>query len=302
MAEQLPLPEFDSPLLSRTKSDKSIMDYPFFALNRTGQRKRPLTYNDGQVKVEIKPKGTGIATVYDKDLILYVAGIAWEKINRGEEPGRTFTFSAYDFARATGRPKNKDSYERILKMLERLQGTQIKTNIEHGGKGVGGYFSWLDSAYASYLAERTGNEPQFIRVTICEWLYRAICQGKVLTYDPGYFDLGPMERRIYDIARSHCGRQSYWPIKLPKLREKVGYEGELRRFKYELNQIIERQPLPAYRLRTINDKEDPYARQLHAAGFRMKPSGKATNQDVVVLFEFTGPRARTAAEYREMLS
>ena len=294
---------FDSPLTGKTKSDKSIMDYPFFALDRCGRRKRPIEYNDGNVTVQIKANNGSIATVYDKDLILYVAGLMREQMNQGIEPGRTFTFSAYDFMRVTKRPKNDDSYERILKMLERLQGTQICTNIEHGGAGVDGFFSWLDSASASYGSQAGHKKTKYIRVTICEWLYLAIYQGNVLTYDPRYFQLRPLARRLYDIARSHCGRQKYWAVKLPKLREKIGFEGELRRLRYEMDQMLQQsEPIPEYRFRLINDRNDNFARHLERDGFRIRPSGRASNQDIVVLFEFIGGRNRDFSEIRKQLS
>ena len=59
---------------------------------------------------------------------------------------------------------------------------------------------------------------------MCSWLYRAVVKdGRILTYDSRYFDLGPLEKRLYEIARAHCGKQRGFKMGLEKLRRRVGY-------------------------------------------------------------------------------
>ena len=44
-----------------------------------------------------------------------------------------------------------------------------------------------------------------VKVRLCDWLFRAILLDRqVLDYAAAYFQLGPIERRIYEVARSTC--------------------------------------------------------------------------------------------------
>lgn len=57
-----------------------------------------------------------------------------------------------------------------------------------------------------------------IELVLSEWLYRAILGREVLTLNRDYFRLsGELERRLYELARKHCGHQSRWTISLPVL-------------------------------------------------------------------------------------
>ena len=45
----------------------------------------------------------------------------------------------------------------------------------------------------------------------------------ILTLHPDYFSLGQaLERRLYELARKHCGDKAWWEISLPLLLEKTG--------------------------------------------------------------------------------
>jgi plasmid replication initiation protein len=86
-------------------------------------------------------------------------------------------------------------------------------------------------------------------VEICDWLFRAIVKDKrMLTYDPAYFRLGPLEKRLYEIARAHCGPQPSFRINIERLRRKVGSDSPLKLFKSRLLALSkrERSPIPEY--------------------------------------------------------
>ncbi|MGI9449842.1 MAG: replication initiator protein A [Geminicoccaceae bacterium] len=56
-----------------------------------------------------------------------------------------------------------------------------------------------------------------ITIRLCDWLYRAIKKDtRILTYDQRYFSLSPVARRLYELARSHCGYQELFVIGLEK--------------------------------------------------------------------------------------
>jgi plasmid replication initiation protein len=130
----------------------------------------------------------------------------------------------------------------------RLQGTQIRTNIETGGEGEDGSFSWLSDFKIQYRRnERGDKEMRGVTVEICDWLFRAIVKDQhMLTYDPQYFQLGPMERRIYEVARAHCGNQNSFRINLQKLQRRVGSDSPTKLFKSRLVAMSKRNQVPGY--------------------------------------------------------
>jgi hypothetical protein len=69
----------------------------------------------------------------------------------------------------------------------------------------------------------------------------------MLTYNPAYFDLAPLERRLYEVARAHCGNQAGFRINLEKLRRRVGSDMEPKKFKQYLMRLqAKRHALPDY--------------------------------------------------------
>ncbi|MFP3386762.1 replication initiator protein A, partial [Tritonibacter sp. SIMBA_163] len=55
------------------------------------------------------------------------------------------------------------------------------------------------------------------------WLYRAVLSDSVVPLWREYFRLRkPLERRIYELARQHCGRQDRWQISVGPLLKKSG--------------------------------------------------------------------------------
>lgn len=268
-AEQLPLLiDLDSPLRGSVKNERSVMVYNFFALER--KRTEPIRYDDGRVKIEVKGTEAGIATIYDKELLIYVASLLVDKINRGEQVDQKLSFSGHDVLRVLRVANSGTAYDRVSGALERLQGTQIKTNIETGGAGTDSWFSWLKTADAEYRKNAKGEKVlRAISVELCDWLYRAIIKdGRMLTYDPAYFDLPPLEKRLYEMARAHCGSQAGFRIGLEKLQARVGVEGPTRNFRSKLKKISERErPLPEYGFKIV-DTPAP-GRRKNASGAAM---------------------------------
>lgn len=87
-----------------------------------------------------------------------------------------------------------------------------------------------------------------VEVTLSEWLYNAVQAFEVLTIHPDYFRLRkPLARRLYEIARKHCGHQAQWTISLELLQEKAGSKSSLREFRRALRAIQDDDSLPEYR-------------------------------------------------------
>src|SRR3546814_2093474 len=103
-----------------------------------GKVTKPLAYKTDTVSIEIFATSKGVATIYDKEVLLYIASLMVAKLEAGVGVSQDFYFTAHDLFRVTGVNGSARSYARLSDALERLQGTQIKTNIEAGGEGQAG--------------------------------------------------------------------------------------------------------------------------------------------------------------------
>lgn len=269
--------KFDSPLHGDVRGERSIMAFPFFALTKMAQMK-PIEYHSENVSIEVRPSQTGVATIYDKEIVLYIASLMIAKLREGEPAGQDFTFTAHDFFRVTGTSQSARSYSRLSGALERLQGTQIRTNIETGGEGEEGFFSWLSEANLKYSRGRGGEKRlKAVRVRLCDWLYRAIkMDQRILSYHHDYFSLGPIERRIYELARSHCGDETPWEVDIEVLRRQVGSSDTAPRFKHGLKGIAEADQLPEYHVTFTDEVAAP------ASGEPKRPGRREVRTKVIV--------------------
>jgi plasmid replication initiation protein len=77
---------------------------------------------------------------------------------------------------------------------------------------------------------------------------RAIETDQVVTISHDYFRLRrPLERRLYEIARKHCGTAPKWQIGLANLQNKTGSNAPVKRFRHNLREIIKADVTPFYR-------------------------------------------------------
>ena len=273
--------QLDSPLTGEVRGERSLMAFPFFALSKNAWMK-PLSYNHAAVSIEVRPSSNGVATIYDKEIVLYIASLMAAKLEAGERVEQDFVFTAHDLFTVTGSNHSARSYARLSEALERLQGTQIKTNIEAGGEGEEGFFSWLSEARLHYIKTRTGERRlKAVKVRLCDWLYRAILRdGRVLDYAATYFQLGPIERRIYEVARSTCEAgddgDERLEIDLATFRLQIGYQNPLANFRAALKQIAGADAIPDYALELV---EGAAPAETESAGRR----GRKTNPVRVVI-------------------
>jgi plasmid replication initiation protein len=249
--------QLDSPLTGEIRGERSLMAFPFFALSKNAWMK-PLTYEQGPVAIEVRPSASGVATIYDKEIVLYIASLMAAKVEAGEDVGQDFVFTAHDLFSVTGSNHSARSYARLSEALERLQGTQIKTNIEAGGEGEEGFFSWLSEARLHYSKTKTGERRlKAVKVRLCDWLHRAILRDRqVLDYAAAYFQLGPIERRIYEVARSTC-EDGRLDTDLATFRLQVGYQNPLANFRSALKAIAAADTIPDYRVELIEATAEP---------------------------------------------
>lgn len=229
------------------KDDIASMEHPLFALQAGDNRLRKYEHN-GQT-IEVQPGYKGLATIHDKDIWIYCISHLVEAMNRNrEDVQRTVRFTIYDYLKSTNRDTSGRSYERTLEALERLAGSRIVTNIETNGLRETNGFGLIDSFR---IVENAPNDGRMtaVEVTLPDWLFRSVRSMKVLTLSPDYFLLRKaLDRRVYELARKHCGNQPKWTISVAVLHKKTGSTSPLKKFRFDLKSLAQSNELPDYRV------------------------------------------------------
>ena len=230
------------------KSDIASMEHPLFTLS-TRPDKKIRNYEHNGNKVTIVPSTLGLATIHDKDILIYAISQLTKGINEGKTPQHKIRFKAYNLLITTNRGTGGREYKLLRNALDRLTGTLITTDIKTNDKQIIKGFGIIDS-YEIVVDDSNTNRMIELEITLSEWLYNSILGKEILSISPDYFRLRkPIERRIYEIARKHCGQQKKWIISIKNLHKKVGSTSTLYKFKYTLNNIIKHNHLPNYSLR-----------------------------------------------------
>jgi plasmid replication initiation protein len=236
--------EFD---ISTFRDELASMEHPFFALKGGDIKIRE--YRNGNITVTAKPTADGLATVFDKDIWIYAISKLQEAINNGEPISRTIAFTPYDFFIMTNREIGGRTYKELEKALSRLSGTRIKTNIVHSKEEQETIEFGLVDSWRIIEKQKGKLEIGMIEVTLPDWLYQAITKTKVLQISPDYFRIRKaIDRRLYEIARKHCGNQHEFIISLDKLYAKTGSTAALSKFKFNIKQLAKTNDLPDYEI------------------------------------------------------
>ena len=233
------------------KDDMASMEHPVFSLS-TKPDARVLHYEHNGSTLTIIPSALGLPTIHDKDILLYCASYLRAAINRGETPSRKIRFAAHDFFVTTDRLSNGRSYLRFKGALRRLSGTRLETNIKTGGLTIEEGFGLIDAWRA--VKEDASGRVIAAEVRVSDWFYHAIVANELLTINRDYFQLRkPLERRLYEIARKHCGDGPAFKIGLDKLHKKTGSTSTLREFRRMVGKIVDADRLPDYAIALADD-------------------------------------------------
>ncbi len=217
-----------------------------FSLSTRPDR-RILEYEHNGAQITVTPSVKGLATIHDKDILIYCISQLVAALNAGRAVSRTLHLTAHDLLVATNRETSGDSYRRLREAFERLAGTRITTNLETGGHEVTTGFGLIETW--QIVRKTRGGRMASVAVTLSDWLYRAVLAKSVLTLSRDYFRLRkPLERRIYELARKHCGRQPEWRVSVAVLHHKSGSASPRRVFRAMLREMIASDHLPDYHL------------------------------------------------------
>lgn len=237
------------------KGDLASLEHPIFSLSTRPDR-RVLDYTHNDARVTITPSVKGRATIHDKDILIFCISQLVAALNAGRQVSRQLTLTAHDLLVATRRETSGDAYRRLRDAFERLAGTRITTNIATGPKddpvevttGFGLIESW-QIVRKTPAHKKGGGRMVSVSVTLSEWLFRAVCARSVLTLSRDYFSLRkPLERRLYELARKHCGRQDAWVVSIDTLLKKSGSASPRRVFRAMVREIIASDLMPDYHL------------------------------------------------------
>lgn len=259
------------------------MEHPFYSLSKKPEMQTRV-YRHGDVKIEMVPSRKGLPTIYDKDLLIYAVSKVAASIRHGQPVGPTVEMPSAEILQFTNRGTSGREYRALEDALERLAGTLIKTTIRGSGSKSVAMFHLVEIA----TLDRRGS----VGVTGCtirlpDWVFQAIEKNSILTLHPDYFRLRrPLEKRLYELGRKHCGRQGGWQIGLAALHNKAGARGAIRNFRGAVKRLAETDHLPDYHV-TIDAAADLVA---------FRPRRKADEMVVPAALPPLSPHAIAAAK------
>ncbi len=238
------------------KDDLGSMEHPIFSLS-TKPDTRIREYEHNNIKITVAPSAHGLATIHDKDILIYCISQLIAKMNAGGEPKRTLHLKAYDLLVSTNRKTDGRGYEQLVAAFDRLSGTRIKTNLRTNGEEVTEGFGLIDSWRV--IRHTESGRMLELKVNLSDWVFNAVLGSEVLTLHRNYFRLRkPLERRVYEIARKHCGQKQEWSISLETLQKKCGAASTLKEFRRLVSTIAAEDAshshMPDYSI-TLNDSD-----------------------------------------------
>lgn len=236
------------------KDLSEMLEHPFYSLSKKPETKiREYRHNGNWLRVT--PSIQGLATIYDKDILIYCISQIMAKLNRGEKVSRRVKINTRDLLHFTNRGTAGKDYKAISDALERIRGTTISTNIRHGDIEKFTTFGLIDTGS---VERKHGLDGRLIamHVDLSEWIFDAIRKSEVLTLHRDYFRLRkPLERRLYELARKHCGQQPHWRCSVEILHKKSGSKSPLKHFRYLLKDVVKNDHLPDYMVEFVEDRD-----------------------------------------------
>lgn len=244
----------DETAITSYRDEIASMEHPFFAMKGGDTKVRE--YRNGNVTITVKPTADGMATVFDKDIWIYAVSKLQQAIFENKPISRKICFTPYEFFMTTNRAKCSRAYDDLKNALRRLSGTRIETNIKYTEENQETEnFGLIDKW--RILEEKKGRlEIGMVEVTLPDWLYQGITTNKVLKISADYFRIRKaIDRRIYEIARKHCGYQEAFTLSLELLHLKTGSAALLKMFRHNIKQLAKTNDLPDYGV-TYNPDSD----------------------------------------------
>jgi len=221
------------------------MEHPFYSLSKKPETAIRRYEHNGQW-LQVTPSVKGLATIYDKDVLIYCISQIMAKIKAGEPVSKRVQINSRDLLVFSNRGTAGKDYEALQEAIERIRGTTISTNIRTGTEEQTDTFGLID---ASSIRRKHGLDGRLLscEITLSDWVFNAIRHNEVLTLHRDYFRLRkPIERRIYELARKHCGQQETWKASVELLLKKSGSKSTNKEFRRAVRELAETNHLPDY--------------------------------------------------------
>ncbi|PYD49834.1 replication protein A [Komagataeibacter saccharivorans] len=248
---------------ARPRDQRDLMGRPFFALARR-PRFEPIRYRSRQINVIVRASADeGMATIWDADVLLWLAGQIVEALNHGRWVSRHVRFTPWQLFHDLGWADGAHQYRRLRGALVRLEGTWVATSLRTPSDWPAQSFAWISDVGIS----RT----EGVSLTLPIWFMEGVCDcSRILTLDPAYFRLaGGLERWLYRLARRHAGRQKAgWTFDVADLHTRSGSLTPLRNFMIDIGTIVRRQNIPGYDFRLVSGGKP--------LSLRIVPTGRST--------------------------
>lgn len=254
------------------RDDMASMEHPIFSLaNQSDQRS--IAYEHNGVRLEVIPSTLGLPTVFDKDILIYCISHLIQRHNAGDAIGPKVRIRTHDLLVQTNRPTNNLGYERLLPALNRLRGVVINTTIATGKSVTTHGFGLIDEFTYNRKGSMHAKRLEYLEVKLSDWLFRAITATEVLPISRDYFRLrSSLDRRIYELARKHCGRQLSWRIGMATLQKKAGSRQAPKHFGSHVRQLVRSNHLPDYAITIEGENAVFYKRAAEADGAKASPT------------------------------
>lgn len=257
------------------KGDQPSMEHPVFSLSKKPDMKTR-RYENGDKWMEVHPSGKGMATVFDRDILIYCISQISAAVNEGREVSPKVRLRGHDLLVATNRDTSGRGYQALEDALIRLRGTTLVSNIRFG-KFISGDGQGLIDSFKTIRENRDNGRLLEMEVVLSEWVFEAAKNQDVLTLSRRYFQLAkPLERRLYELARKHVGQQSEFRIGIEKLQAKTGSQSTSKEFRRLLTAVIktdaEHDHMPDYRFELVDNM------------VTIRPKGTATTPSLPGLF------------------
>lgn len=251
------------------KDGIGLMDIAVFRLSKKQTRKGDIiSYELPDAAIEVAGGAHGMATIYDYDIVLMAISHLADAMKRyrdgrGDMPSKKFrphSIEVFKFCRVSGGGKQ---YESLEGSLRRLQGTFITITSSDPARAVRrtGYFPLL--AGAEVVSRTDTGKVGVLEITIPDWIYEGVVGHKnpeVLTVNPDYFLIQKgLGRFIYRLARKAAGSDTARYL-FRTLHQRSGSTRQLKKFSYDLRQLIASNDLPDFDLAEERGKDGPILR------------------------------------------
>jgi plasmid replication initiation protein len=243
-----------------------LMAWPCFSLAKQ-PRHIPIfhKYRDDFVRVVPTPGSSGLATIWDADILIWAVSQFAEAGNRRLAVSPALTAPAYQVLRFIGRRTGQSQYALLKAGLERLVTAEVETSVAVS-ESRAARFRWVE-----HWEKSDGG----LLLVLPDWLFTIVVERRrILRTNPGYFRLaGGTERWLWRLLHRHGQKKSTaWEIPLSTLQVRSGSVARPSDFIGDLRRIAQRRVLLGYTLALVSERGEERLRiarsadPVHSAG------------------------------------